>query len=443
MERPLIQRVLIANRGEIALRLIRYFKDQGIETISVFSEPDVDQPWVEEADYSVYLNGRTVAETYLDARRVVSAAMDAGADAIHPGYCFLADRPEFYEMCESANLLAYGAGRELLARAGDRIAVREIGTALGLDVVPGSDVLTSSTDVVAEAVQTGFPLYVKAQHSSACRRVESLEGLGQGIGELQQATRDSVFLERAIDRLRYVSVVVVGDDEVGSVPLGLVDSSVRVRQQTWIEELSPEVVSGEFGLAIQGASVALADQLEWRGVGRVRWAVSGGSVFLIGFTPRLPTGYSLTEAVHGLDLIDVQCQTLTGGHLGWGHLDTQPTRSGLQLRIIHTPEPGTEQRREGELTQLDLPESEGIIVEAGTAQGMVLGPDTEPLIAKITVLAPTRQAAIVKARTALATVAIQGVDNNVDALLAVLDDPDYWSGDLHLDTLPAVLRKLS
>ncbi|TNE85413.1 MAG: hypothetical protein EP330_25340 [Deltaproteobacteria bacterium] len=442
MERPLIQRVLIANRGEVARRLIRHFKAQGIETISVFSEPDVDQPWVEEADYAVYLNGRTVAETYLDAQKIVSAAMDAAADAIHPGYCFLADRVDFYALCESANLFAYGAGRPLLEVVGDRIAVRELGRSLELDVVPGSDVLTQDMDIVAEAVQVGFPLYIKAQHSSRCRRVAQLSELGQALGEFQQATRDAVFLERAIDRMRYISVVVVGDDEVGSVPLGIVDSSIRTQQQTWIEEMGPEVVPGEFGLAIQGASVALADQLDWRGVGRVRWALSGGSVFLIGFTPRLPTGYSLTEAVHGLDLLEVQEKTLVGGHLGWGHLDTQPNRAGLQLRLIHIPE-SDGQRAEGVLETFDLPEGEGVIVETALEAGLTLGPDTEPLLAKITVLAPTRQAAIVKARAAIGAVAIEGVRHNADALRAVLEDPRYWSGDLHLDTLSAKLRELA
>jgi acetyl/propionyl-CoA carboxylase alpha subunit len=435
LERPIVKRVLIANRGEIARRLIRHFRAQGVETVSVFSEPDVEQPWVEEADFSVYLNGATVADTYLNADKVVGAAMDAGADAIHPGYCFLADRPAFYTLCEAANMFVYGAGSSLLDAAGDRITVRELGRELELDVVPGSDVLTSDMDVVAEAVQVGFPLYVKAQHSSQCCRVEHLGDLGEALVSLQQQTKDAVFLERAIDRLRYISVVVVGDDEVGSMPLGIIDSSIRVHQQTWIEEMGPEVVPGEFGLAIQGASVALADHLGWRGVGRVRWALSGGTVFLIGFTPRLPTGYSLTEAVHGLDLIEVQANTLTGAHLGWGHLDTQPNRAGLQLRLFHVPSTPSGARDEGELEVFELPSGEGLIIESGTEAGLQLGPHTEPLLAKITVLAPTRQAAIVKARHALDAVEIRGVEHNLDALRWVLEDPEYWAGDYHLDTL--------
>lgn len=435
MERPVIERVLIANRGEIASRLIRHFKAAGVETVSVFSEPDVEQPWVEEADFSVYLNGKTVAETYLDADKVVGAAMDAGADAVHPGYCFLADSPEFYSLCENANLFAFGAGSALLDTAGDRVAVRDLGRQLELDVVPGSEVLTNDMDIVAEAVQVGFPLYVKAQHSSQCIRVEKLADLGDALGALQERTKDAVFLERAIDRLRYISVVVVGDDEIGSVPLGIVDSSIRAHQQTWIEEMGPEVVPGEFGLAIQGASVAIADHLGWRGVGRVRWALSGGTVFLIGFTPRLPTGYSLTEAVHGLDLIEVQEKTLVGGHLGWGHLDTQPNRAGIQLRLFHVPDASTGERAEGEIMSFVMPEGEGLVVETGTMEGMLHGPDTEPLLAKITVLASNREAAIIKARSALDHVKLEGLAHNLEALCAVLDDERFRAGDYHLDTL--------
>ncbi|MCO4743623.1 MAG: hypothetical protein KC912_02465 [Proteobacteria bacterium] len=438
----MIKRVLIANRGEIARRLIQFFKDRDIETVAVFSEPDVDQPWVEEADYAVYLNGRTVAETYLNADRVVAAAMDSAVDAIHPGYCFLADRPEFYALTDAANLFVYGAGSSLLSVAGDRLAVREAGRELGLDVVPGSDVLTNESDLVAEAVAVGFPLYVKAQHSSRARRVEALQDLPAALTSMQEEKLDGLFLERAIDRLRYVSVVVVGDDEIGSMPLGAVESSVRVRQQTWVEELGPEVVEGDLGLGLQGASVALADQLEWRGVGRVRWALSGGTAFLIGFTPRLPTGYSLTEAVHGLDLLEVQLNTINGQHLGWGHLDTQPTRQGLQLRLIHGDADGV--RTEGTLSNFTLPQSEGgLLVETGLEAGLLLGPDTEPLLAKITVLAPTRQAAIVKARSALAKVEVEGVASNLEALHALLEDMAYWEGEVDLDTLPRILRGLS
>ena len=257
------------------------------------------------------------------------------------------------------------------------------------------------------------------------------------VQRVREGSGGDVFLERSIERLRYLSVAVVGDDEVGSVPLGIVDSSVRLKQQTWIEEMHPEVVPGELGLAIQGASVAIADQLNWRGIGRVRWALSGETPYLIGFTPRLPTGYSLTGAVHGLDLLDIQHRTLMGEHLGWGTLDTQPTRAGIQFRVLHG-RPG-EDKPHAEVGEVCWPEGDDILVEAGIESGVTLGPHTEPILAKITVLASSRELAVVRARRALASVSIEGVETNLDALRAVFEDDAWRAGQIDLHTLPRIL----
>lgn len=442
----MIARVLIANRGEVARRLIRQFKKEGIETVVVFSEPDVEQPWIEEADYAVYLNGRTVAETYMDARRVVSAAMDAGCDAIHPGYCFLAERPDFVKMAGMANLSVIGADFRVLTRAVDRFDLRRVARDLSIPIIPASDPLPEGDDGVAAGAQLGFPLYVKAVQGAVVRRVESLAALPEAVAAMRDLAEQvtgsrSVYLERAVDRLRRLGTVVVADRHDNVVHLGVTDGSLQLDYRSWVEEMGEQLVGHDLHERMGKASADVARAIGWVGVGRVRWAVlPDGGWYLLGFSPRLTTGYSLAELVHGVDLVHTQLRIHDEEELGWGQGQVKFTRHGVQLRVFPVDVAGGGGPATGTIERLVVPEGEHVLAEVGTAEGQPVNDDTDPLLVKLTVTGPTRHAALVRARAALSELVIEGVPTNRDFLLELVANEQIWRGGYDVHTLPEMIR---
>ncbi len=432
-----VKRVLVATRGEMARRLIEHYRRHGVESVVVFSEADAEQSYLDDADFAVYLNGRTVRETYLDPQRVVSAAVDAGCDAIHPGYCFLAEHVGFYTRATNANVLVYGCDPSLIERVVDRAHLRRLAASLNLPMIPATEPLADEEDGVAEAAQLGFPLFVKALAGGALARVDSIDEIPEAVREVRKLARvvsgdPRVYLERAVDDQRHIGVPVVADRRGNVVQLGCMDGSLEVRYHTWVEELGPEVVPA-MAQRITEASVALARALGWVGVGKVRWAVTpDGGWYLLGFSARLAAGYTLVEEVHGVDLVRVQSMALEGEDIPWKQEDATLTRHGIQLRIHHVRSCDLA-RPDGVVERLVLPE--GVRCDVGIEEGSPVGADAEPVVVKLTATAPTRQAALVKARKALDDLVINGIDTNVDLLKALFDQRDFWEGRYDVRTL--------
>lgn len=425
-----IRRVLIANRGEIARRLIRHYREIGIESVVAFSEADAENEYLDDADYAVYLNGRSVRDTYLSPIRVVSAALDAGCEAIHPGTCFLAEHVDFYAHATNANVAIYGCDPTIIAKVMDRAHIRQVAASLDLPMIPASAPLGSDDDGRAAAAQLGFPLFAKAVAGGALARVESLEHVSEAVREVRKlaavVTGDPrVYLERAVDDQRHVGVPIVADRHGHVVHLGCLDGSLEVRYHTWVEELGPEVVPA-VAERITAASVALARALGWVGVGKARWAVTpDGGWYLLGFSARLFAGYGLVEEVHGVDLVQTQQMALEGEPVDWDQTDATAQRHGIQLRIHHV-RPDDLSRPEGSIERLVLPK--GVRCDVGVEANTPMTPDSEPVILKITATAPTRQAALVKARKALDDLVVEGVVTNVPTLRRLFDDREFWEG---------------
>jgi acetyl-CoA carboxylase biotin carboxylase subunit len=432
-----IKRVLIANRGEIASRLIGFYEGLGVETVAAFSEPDAEAPYLDDADFAVYLNGRTVHETYLHPQRVVSAALDAGCDAIHPGTCFLAEHVDFYAAATNANVAIYGCDPTQIARLSDRAHVRAVAQALKLPMIPASDPLADDDTGVGAAAQLGFPLFVKSVAGGALARVESLDDVEEAVREVRKLAAGvsgdpRVYLERAVDDQRHIGVTIVADRHGNVVHLGCMDGSLEVRYHTWVEELGPEVAP-DVAERIAAASVALAKALEWTGVGKARWAVTpDGGWYLLGFSARLAAGYGLVEDVHGVDLLASQKMGLEGDPIPWTQGDAVFKRHGIQVRVHHVCAEDLT-RPEGTLGKLVLPE--GVRCDVGVAEGLVCTPHSEPVIVKLTATAPTRQAAIVKMRKALDDLVVEGVETNLDVLRALFGDEAFWEGRYDVRTL--------
>lgn len=433
-----MNRVLLAGRGELTMRLIRAFRERGVETCTVFSEPEVEAPWVEEADYAVYLNGATVAETYLHAQRIISAAHDSGASVIHPGYCFFAERPDFVAAANAANLRVIAPDRAALERIGDRFLIRKTAQQLGIPLVPASPPLPDGEDGLDVASVLGLPLYVKAVAGGVILRIDDYAQLPAAVREARRRAAlvtgsSQVYLAARVPDVRQIGTTVVREGGDRAYVLGHHDKSVQVRFRSWIEELGPEIVPPELAQRMSRDARRLVEALQIDGVCRVRWAVNhDGGFWLLGVSGRLTTGYALTEAVHGIDLIDTQLRLAAGEPLGWEGAETTPTRWGVQLRVLHVDPADGFSRPEGELERLELPE--GILASVGVAEGQHCTAETEPLLASLTVTGPTRQAALVKARAALEGVVVEGIATNLPVIKSVIEDPAFWSGryDVHV-----------
>lgn len=431
-----MHRVLLAGRGELTMRLIRSFRERGVESVSVFSEPEMDQPWVEEADYSVYLNGAEVGTTYLDAQRLISAAHDAGAEAIHPGYCFFAERADFVAAANAANLRVIGMSREDLELVADRFAIRGAAEQLGIPTLPAAAV-PPGEDGLEQAIPLGLPLYVKAVAGGVVLRVDDYDELPGAVRHARRQSAwltgdDSVYLSAGMPQLRQLATTVVRESGGEAYALGHSDKSVQLRFRSWVEELGTEVAPGDQGQAMRRAAVRLVEALDLSGIVRVRWAADHhGGWWLLGVSGRLTTGYSLTECVFDVDLIDAQLRMAEGEPLGWEGADTLPTRHGIQLRLLHVDPADGISRPEGTLTRLELPRAHS---QVGVAVGQRCTAETEPLIATLVVTAPTRKAAVVKARAALEAVRLEGIVSNVEVLKRVVEDKRFWNGtyDVHL-----------
>lgn len=436
-----MERVLIAARGVVACRLIAHFRREGVETVSVFSEPDVEGLWVEEADYQAYLRGHTVEETYLDPSRIVEAAMDSGCEAIHPGTNFLATRPELADVAVTANVPILGVDPQALLRATDRARVRDAAGKAGLPLVPASGVLEAGDDGVAAGALLGFPLYAVAVAAGLARRVSDASELAEAVaavrswaGKLEGDER--VYLEREVGAHRLIGTLVLVDHAGTIATLGHSDGTLRDGRFSWLEELGPEVVSHDLSARLHRGATELARRVDFVGIGRVSWMLMpDGAWYFLGFSPRLPTGFSLYEQVFGVDLIETQLRLGEGQPLGWDDVPTVADRFGIQARLLFA-DPRTGRRDPETLERFEFPEDAN--VEVGVAEGFECTPHTDPLLGLVTALAQTRQAAVVRLSDALTRAVVEGVHTNLQELVQLLGERDYWLH--HVDSQTLVTR---
>lgn len=431
MKQATLERVLVAHRGATARRLVRHYRERGVETCVVFSEADADQPYLDEADYAVYLNGRSATATYFDAERVVAAAMDAGCDAIHPGTGPLAEEASFHALAHGANVAVIGCDPAVLPRIADPAALAATARELSLPAVPVSSPLKPEDDGMLEAARVGAPLRVVPLGGGPARRVHDLSELPAALEAVRRDAvrtgRDPrVRLERAVEVQREVGAVVVADRHGRCEVLRLHDTSLGHEGLLWVAEAGPELFP-DLREALHRASEALARAVGWVGVGEVRWAIGPrGAWFLRGFSGRLPEAFDLVEEVWGVDLVEAQFDAVSGGELRWAPGALRPLGHGVQFRVHHL-EPATGERREGVLEALELPP--GAKAERGVDVGCACSPDSEPLLARVTLLAPTRGAALVKAKAAAEAVVARGVPTNLPSIRDLLGAEEVWRGE--------------
>jgi acetyl-CoA carboxylase biotin carboxylase subunit len=432
--------VLVANRGEIARRIIRAARRMGIRSVAVYSDADEALPYVAEADEAVRLGPAPPAQSYLDAGLILDAARATGAAAIHPGYGFLAESARFARAVGAAGLTWVGPAPEAIEQMGDKIRARNLMAAAGVPVAPGSSAPVPDADAaVAEAARIGYPVMVKAAAGGG--------GIGMSAAydddELRQAfdtarTRaerffgsPEILLERYLPRARHVEVQILGLTDGRVLALGERDCSVQRRHQKVAEETPSPGISPELRAEMLAAAVRAGEAVRYRGAGTVECLVDAaeGTFVFLEMNTRLQVEHPVTELVTGIDLVEQQFLIAAGEPVSFDPArPVTPHGHAIELRV-YAEDPKRFLPSPGAITVWEEPSGPGVRVDSGYAAGTTVTPFYDPLLAKLCVFGATRDEALARARLAVAGFRIEGPKTNLPFHAELLSQPEFISGD--------------
>jgi acetyl-CoA carboxylase, biotin carboxylase subunit len=444
----MLRRILVANRGEIAARVVWTCQRLGIEAVLAVSDADLDSLPARLADRTARIGPAPAAASYLNVDAVVAAAVTAGADAVHPGYGFLAENPRLARACDAAGLVFVGPSAAQLETAGDKLAARAQAAAAGLPVLAGAEV-SDAGQAEARAREIGWPLLIKAAGGGGgrgLRRVDNAADLataaGQAIAEARGAFGDPrIYLERFLTRARHVEVQLLGDGE-RIIHLGDRDCSLQRRYQKLVEEAPAPRLDPGLRAAMHDAAVTLGRRLRYRGLGTVEFLADadGGAFFFLEMNARIQVEHPVTEAVTGLDLVAEQIAAAEGRPLRLAQEEVTLTGHAIECRInaeewrAGLPSPGI-------LTRAVFPAGPGIRVDTGVQAGSVVPPYYDSLLAKVIVHAPDRPRAVSGLRHALDRCEIAGVTTNLELHSGLARDPAFAAGGVATDFFNRFLRR--
>ncbi|WP_130293988.1 acetyl/propionyl/methylcrotonyl-CoA carboxylase subunit alpha [Pseudonocardia sediminis] len=436
----MITKLLVANRGEIASRVMRTAHRLGISTVAVYSDPDADAPFVALADESVRLPGATPGETYLRAEKVIAAARATGADAVHPGYGFLSENEAFARDCAAAGLTFVGPSPEAIASMGSKLEAKALMESAGVPVLPGATV-TDDTDLSAVAAGIGFPVLVKAAFGGGGRGMRVVASDAELRDAVDGARREAasafgdgtVFLERFVVDPRHVEVQILGDTHGAVVHLFERECSIQRRYQKIVEESPSPAVDEALRSELGAAAVAAGKAIGYTGAGTVEFVLGqDGAFFFLEVNTRLQVEHPVTELVTGLDLVEQQIRVAEGEALGPDVTDARIDGHAIEVRLyaetvargddgVATYLPAT-----GTLHRFDVPGD--VRVDTGVADGSVVSPHYDPMLAKVIAHGRTRGEAARALARALAGAALHGVTTNRDLLVGILREPEFLAG---------------
>lgn len=434
-----IGKLLVANRGEIARRVMRSCRDLGIATVAVYSEADRDAPFAREADEAVALGGTAPSESYLRVDALVDAARKTGAQAIHPGYGFLAEDAGFAAACRDAGLVFVGPTPEVIAQMGSKLEAKRAASAAGVPVLAtapaGPD--ASEADLRARAREVGFPLLVKASAGGGGRGMRLVRAEDEVARAVAAARReagrafgdDTVFLEPWLEGVRHVEVQILGDAYGDVVHLFERECSVQRRHQKIVEETPSPVVDAELRSRLTNAAAALGRELGYRSAGTVEFLLADdGRFFLLEVNTRLQVEHAVTELVTGLDLVALQIRVAEGEPLPDDVRSAVARGHAIEARLCAEDPERDLLPSSGRVARFRIPAAAGLRVDAGIEDGSEVSPYYDSLLAKVVAHAPTRDQAIRRLTAALRGLRLHGVRHNRDLLLGVLEHPDFAAG---------------
>ncbi|MDH3734719.1 MAG: acetyl-CoA carboxylase biotin carboxylase subunit [Gemmatimonadota bacterium] len=435
----MFRKILIANRGEIALRILRACRALDIRTVAVYSEADRDSLHVRFSDEDICIGPPPGRESYLNIPRILAAAEITGADAVHPGYGFLAENPEFAEICERAGLVFIGPTADQIRRMGNKAVARRTMMEAGVPVVPGSgDVIEDPDEALAEAEKIGFPVMIKASAGGGGKGMRPAFDADEFLRQFPIAKNEAltnfdngdVYLEKLIERPRHVEIQIFGDRHGRLVHLGERDCSAQRRHQKLIEEAPSPAVTPELRAAMGDAAVRGAKAIDYQGAGTTEFLLgSDGEFYFMEMNTRIQVEHPVTEMVTDTDLIKEQIRVAAGEKLEW---DEPLPMNGhaIECRInAEDPDHGF-RPSPGRITTFHAPGGPGVRVDTHVYDGYVVPPYYDSMLAKLVVHGKTRDEARMRAYHALEEFILEGVHTTIPFLRKVMVHPDFAAGDI-------------
>ncbi|AKH41935.1 acetyl-CoA carboxylase biotin carboxylase subunit [Altererythrobacter atlanticus] len=438
-----ITRILIANRGEIALRIHRAAHEMGIETVAVHSTADAEAMHVRLADHAVCIGPPSATESYLNTAAIISAAEISGADAIHPGYGFLSENAQFAEIVEAHDIAWIGPKPEHIRTMGDKVEAKRTAGALGLPLVPGSDGAISDPAIAAKiADKIGYPVIIKAaaggggRGMKVCDSPEKLETLMKQAGNEAKAAfgDDTVYIEKYLGNPRHIEFQVFGDGNGNAIHLGERDCSLQRRHQKVLEEAPSPVISPEEREKMGGIVAKAMAEMGYRGAGTIEFLWENGEFYFIEMNTRLQVEHPVTEAITGMDLVREQIRIADGKSLSVTQDELRFTGHAIECRI-NAEDPFTFTPSPGKVTNYHAAGGMHVRVDSGLYAGYTIPPYYDSMIAKLIVYGRTREGCIMRLRRALQEMVIDGVKTSIPLHEALLEQTDILNGDYSIKWL--------
>jgi acetyl-CoA carboxylase, biotin carboxylase subunit len=441
----LIRTVLVANRGEIARRVFRACRQLSLRTVAVFSDADRGAPHVRDADEAVAIGGAPARESYLDAGRILAAARQTGADAIHPGYGFLSESWRFADAVGQAGIVFVGPRSEAIRKMGDKIEARRLMAAAGVPVLPGSfEPVREVGEAEATARDVGFPLMLKAAAGGGGIGMARVDRPGDLAGAFATASRRAqaafgtgeLYVERYLERPRHIEVQVFGDERGTVVHLHERECSIQRRHQKLVEESPAPNLPASSKSGLTTAAVAGAHAIGYTNAGTMEFLVEeGGGFYFLEMNARLQVEHPVTEEVTGLDLVVAQLRVAGGEALPWRQDEIAQRRAAIECRVYaedpskgFLPAPGTVQK-------LELPAGDGIRIESGIEAGSTVSVHYDPLLLKLIAHGATRQDALERMGEALDRCVVEGVKTTIPFLRRIVASDEFRTGQVHTQLL--------
>lgn len=446
----MFRKVLIANRGEIALRVIRACKEMGIRTVAVYSEADRESLHVRFADEDVCIGPPAARESYLNIPRIIAAAEITGADAIHPGYGFLAENAEFSEICQRSDITFIGPTPEQIRQMGDKAMARRTAVEAGVPVVPGTDAIADPDEALAAARGIGFPVLIKAAAGGggkgmrvAADEEEFVRQFGMARNEASAAFGDErVYLEKYLARPRHIEFQILGDQHGRVIHLGERDCSIQRRHQKLIEEAPSPALSPALRERMGTAAVRAAKAIDYVGAGTIECLLDeDGSFYFMEMNTRIQVEHPVTEVTTGFDLVKEQIRAAAGLPLSMPDQPIELRGHAIECRINaedpyrnFAPSPGT-------IQTFHPPGGPGVRIDTHVYAGYRVPPFYDSLLAKLIVHASSREEAISRMRHSLASFVVEGVHTTIPFLLEVMEHPDFVSGEVDTKFLERMISE--
>jgi len=449
-----ITRLLIANRGEIARRIIRTAHEMGIATVAIYADGDADAPFVHDADSAIALGGKSSADTYLNVEKVLAACKRSGADAVHPGYGFLSENAAFADAVIAAGLIWVGPSPQAIAQMGDKLSAKRLMQEADVPTLPAAE-LGPGEDAAAAADGIGYPVLVKASAGGGGRGMRVVESADELSAAIEAARRealaafgdDTLFLERWLTASRHVEIQILGDNYGNLVHLFERECSIQRRHQKIIEEAPSPAVDDALRARLGAAALAAAKKIGYSSAGTVEFLLAGDEFWFLEVNTRLQVEHPVTEEITGLDLVREQLRIAEGEVLGYAQEDLSIDGHAIEARLYAEDPENDFLPAPGRVVHWSPADTDHARFDSGIETGSEVSIEFDPLMAKVIVKAGSRREAAARLARVLENTSIQGVTNNRDFLVATLRSPEFLQGDTTTDFIdrvaPAKTRDIS